>query len=214
MCFSATASFVAAGFLLVTGVTAAFVSKSKSFYWLASVPLLFAVQQAFEGVVWITHPISHHPYLHYFGSHIFLFFALLVWPIWIPMVLFFVEKIGRRKKILSALMTLGFILVLFNVYQLTFYQDTMTLIDNHVRYGFGFPDINAGLNDLYLFIYACTTVLPFFIASLRWCKLYGVLLFVSLITTYVFMLEAFMSVWCFFAALLSLGVIFIIKANQ
>lgn len=214
MCFSATASFVTAGFLVITGVTAASISKSKSFYWLASVPLLFAVQQAFEGIVWITHPVSQHPYLHYLASHLFLYFALLLWPIWIPMALFFVEKIQRRKKILSGLMTLGFILFFFNIYQLTFYHDSMTIIANHVRYGFGFPNLDAALRDLYLLIYACTTVLPFFIASLRGSKLYGVLLLASLIVTYIFIAEAFMSVWCFFAAVLSLGVICIVKANQ
>ena len=54
MCFSASASFLAASLLLVTGIYALKKVKSKKQIPLALIPLFFAFQQAAEGVIWLS----------------------------------------------------------------------------------------------------------------------------------------------------------------
>lgn len=212
MCFSATASFTAAGFLYVVGITALRISKFKSHYMLACIPLLFAMQQTAEGIVWLTHINPEHQFLYYLFTHVFLLFAFLVWPIWVPMSLFVSEKIKHKQNLLKMVLILGVLFAIFNAYEISSYQGGTSFIANHIDYGSGFT---SGISfNLYLFIYACTTVLPCFIASFKWCKIFGVVLLISLIFTYVFIVEAFTSVWCFFAAILSVFILLMIKKNQ
>lgn len=52
MCFSAEASFIASGGLAVIGGVSLVMAKKED-KLLAVIPLLFSVQQAFEGVQWL-----------------------------------------------------------------------------------------------------------------------------------------------------------------
>ena len=53
----------------------------------ASIPLVFAAQQATEGVVWLTIDGSAHATVHRLAVFAFLGLALVVWPIWLPLSL-------------------------------------------------------------------------------------------------------------------------------
>jgi heme A synthase len=64
---------------------------------LAVIPLLFGIQQLCEGWVWVGLAISSHA-LTIAGATAFLFFALLVWPVWIPLSTLFTER-SRNKQI-------------------------------------------------------------------------------------------------------------------
>ena len=52
MCFSEPASFAVAAGCALAGAIAVFKSPSPNYLPLAGVPLVFAVQQASEGLVW------------------------------------------------------------------------------------------------------------------------------------------------------------------
>ncbi len=54
MCFSAQASFGASAVLGIMGIYALRKAKQQERF-LAMVPLLFAIQQACEGIVWVTY---------------------------------------------------------------------------------------------------------------------------------------------------------------
>ncbi|MDP1575111.1 MAG: hypothetical protein Q8L78_09315 [Coxiellaceae bacterium] len=211
MCFSATASFSAAGFLTCAGLYALSAAKTKSYYLLAFIPLLFALQQASEGIIWLTHTHPEHAYCLNVSSRVFLIFAFLVWPIWIPIALFFPEKQKKRQCFIGALIVLGIALSAFGGYQFSAYQDSMTIISNHVQYATGFSGKISP--NIYLLTYACATILPFFISSLRWSKLSGIVLLGSLIFTDIIMTNVFISVWCFFAAVLSGFMVLMVKNN-
>jgi hypothetical protein len=74
---------------------------------LAAISLLFAAQQVAEGVVWMTigHPVDAP--LQRIVVALFLGFALVCWPIWVPTALFVAEREPRRRKILAALSLVG-----------------------------------------------------------------------------------------------------------
>src|SRR5262249_22728319 len=56
MCFSAAASFSAAGLLGLTGIATLAQVRNRAELPLAFTPLLFAAQQAVEGALWLTVP--------------------------------------------------------------------------------------------------------------------------------------------------------------
>jgi uncharacterized membrane protein len=64
--------------------------------------------------------------------------------------------------------------------------------------------------SLYFFV----TLIPFFISSLRFMKLLGIAFLGFLIISYYFFLGYVISVWCFFAAVLSALVLFVIISNK
>lgn len=103
MCFSAAGSFALSGVL--AGVGAASVSRntSRRHVMFAAIPLVFAAQQAAEGVVWLTIEGSAHPVLHRLAVIAFLGFALIVWPIWLPSSLQLIERRLERRRVLTAL---------------------------------------------------------------------------------------------------------------
>src|SRR5947207_8294564 len=100
MCFSAKASFIAAGSLSVIGLLSirkASIIKKKLIPF-ASTPLIFAIQQASEGIVWITLTNDLPHYFYTFGIYSFVFFAGIWWPLWLPITLYIIENKVIRKK--------------------------------------------------------------------------------------------------------------------
>src|ERR1041384_5110770 len=102
MCFSAKASFIAAGTLSIIGLLS--ISKAatntKKLIPLASTPLLFALQQASEGLVWIALTTGLPSHFYKIGMYNFVFFAGTWWPLWIPIVLYVLENDSVKKNLL------------------------------------------------------------------------------------------------------------------
>lgn len=99
MCFSASASFTAATLLTSIGCVSYAVATKKRYYLFAAIPLLFALQQATEGFIWL---YPHNAILPY----IYLSFALIIWPTWVPLsfVMYGVpQRNALRVKIVALL---------------------------------------------------------------------------------------------------------------
>src|SRR5437660_1250937 len=110
MCFSANASFGAAGALTIIGILSirSVATHNKSLIPLAASPFFFAMQQTCEGIVWITlNNGDTTGLLHQIGTHGFLFFASAWWPAWIPFVFFIAETHPHRKKLLFVKTIIG-----------------------------------------------------------------------------------------------------------
>ena len=85
MCFSATASFGASIVLTGIGVASLKQVKEPAQYPFASIPLIFGVQQFFEGVVWIASTNSQWSGYQYPAAYGFLVIAQMVWPLLFPL---------------------------------------------------------------------------------------------------------------------------------
>ena len=94
MCFSAGASFVASGGLAIVGVASLKVAKKEERI-IALIPLAFALQQAIEGVQWLSLQ-SGCPSLPL--GYGFLFFAFIFWPVYVPLTVYLLDK--KKRKIL------------------------------------------------------------------------------------------------------------------
>src|SRR5687768_13908028 len=88
MCFSPQASFIASGSLTVLGIASWKLAKGKEKV-VAALPLLFAAQQLIEGGQWLF--LQDGSYSNVL-AYAYLFFAFLVWPVYVPLLVFLMDK--------------------------------------------------------------------------------------------------------------------------
>ena len=120
MCFSATASFGASAVLGAIGILAVAKAKSKPQRVFGSIPLVFAVQQLTEGLLWLSLKDPGLASCRPFLTYTFLVFAMVVWPFWIPFTIWLLEKDQKRKRLIKgfvwvgALVAIGVCIILFS----------------------------------------------------------------------------------------------------
>lgn len=95
MCFSASASFIAGASLSVVGGLTIKKAKKKSEIPFVSIPLLFGIQQTIEGIVWLS---FNSPLLNTITTYSYIMFSHVLWPIFVPFSLFFIEQNHFQKK--------------------------------------------------------------------------------------------------------------------
>ncbi|MFO0765140.1 MAG: DUF6629 family protein [Patescibacteria group bacterium] len=196
MCFSATASFTAAGVLAPIGVYSLVKAKPKE-RLLALMPLLFAIQQIIEGIQWLSIGQGATCQMAGYG---FLFFAFILWPIYAPLASMSIEPDAARRATLQRLVPFGIVLALLLIGLTLMRSLSIQVYDKAIFYNIGWP---ASVLGVVAFLYACYTSLVFFLSSHFWVRLLGVVsLFSAAIAAYVYMVS-FTSVWCFFEAVLS-----------
>ncbi len=204
MCFSAEASF--AGGIIISAIGVATVTKvhKKSQLIFASIPLFFGIQQITEGVLWLTLPNPDHLSIQKISTYMFLIMAEVLWPMMIPLSVLFMEENQKKKKILRLLLILGVCLSTYYATCLMLFNVNPEIMGYHIQYHNDFPKSFA----LIVFaIYLTVTITPLFVSSIKRTHLLGVFMFLSCAVTAVFFTQYLTSVWCFFAALIS-GVIF------
>lgn len=208
MCFSEQASFSAAAILSISAIYSFYVARhKKEFLALAAIPLFFAFQQAAEGVEW-----------HYFkqqevdlkelqaAKDLFLLIAYPVWPFWIPFSLWLAEKKPKRKKVMELFLMLGLVLSIYFGWNILFYPTTVSMVGYSLYY-------ETQTNVWAVIPYAVAVIAPWFVSTLKGAQIWGALLFIfSLVAAYAYTFY-FASVWCFFAALLSVGVALLCHRN-
>jgi hypothetical protein len=207
MCFSATASFGAGTALLAVGVITLRKVTAPSQTPFAAIPLLFSIQQFAEGFLWLSLTDKNYQHWQAFSTYSFLFFAQVVWPIWIPLSILLQEKSNQRKILLRILTGIGMLLSLYLVWCLLNYPVKASIVSYHIHYTLSFPFAFSALSYV---AYIIPTVIPPFISNNKKVPLLGVTIACSYLFTRVYYAQNFISVWCFFAAIISVLVLYII----
>ena len=198
MCFSASASFVAGISLSAIGVAALRTMKARSERAFAMIPLLFGIQQLTEGVIWLT--FSHDaPLLQQAMTYVYSAFSHVLWPIYVPLAVGAMETVPWRKEAIRGFGAAGIAVGLYLGFYIVTLPVAAAVVGRHIIYAsphFHLLPVMA----LYL---AATTVSCFF-SSHAFVRLFGVLALGSFIAAYLVNAMATVSIWCFFAAILSL----------
>lgn len=210
MCFSASASFGASAFLTVIGVFTMKQVRQRNQIPAAMIPFFFAIQQAVEGVVWLSFDHAAFEPWKTVAVYCFLFFAFVIWPVWIPASVWSLER-KPCSRFLPMLTALGALISLYLFVGLCSYDIETTVLSCHIRYDLPLATYNVYVSSL---LYALVTILPFFFGRTRYLTLGGILGFGSWVISYLFYHYAFISVWCFFAALISALTLFIIHSQR
>jgi len=196
MCFSATASLVAAGALSATGGLTMMRAKTKSELPFASIPLLFGIQQVIEGVVWLSFDI---PLLHTVAMYGYMTFSHVLWPIFVPLSIILLETDPFRKKILWLFSLAGSIVGSYLAYYIITDAVTVQIVNHSLAYHS--PNLYPLLIITFYLMATCGSC---FFSSHRIINLFGIVLSLSFAVAALFFFETFFSVWCFLAAILSI----------
>jgi hypothetical protein len=175
---------------------------------LASIPAFFAFQQFAEGALWLTIGQPGHATSENIFTHIFLAMAQVVWPVLVPISALLLEHNRTRKRILSALLMLGVAIGLYYSYWLIAVPVHAEIIGNHVVYQ------DTALNSWGLatiILYLTATIAPLFVSSVKRVYLLAIVMTISFIVSALFYIRCLTSVWCFFAAVISFAVFYIIR---
>jgi hypothetical protein len=203
MCFSTTASFGAGILLTVIGIASIKKVQSKSQLMFASIPLIFAVQQFSEGFVWLALTNSFFYTTQQIATYTFLFFAQVLWPLWIPVAILLLEKEKKRLKIQIILAAIGISVAIYFLYLLISYNVRAEIIGYHIAYKQGFSSTLGVIGGVF---YIIATIAPQFFSHVKRMWIFGVAILISYIVSTIFYEHYVVSVWCFFASIISLTV--------
>ncbi|MEO9256957.1 MAG: DUF6629 family protein [Crocinitomicaceae bacterium] len=208
MCFSATASFSAGVVLTVIGVASIKKTNHKSQLMFASIPLIFGVQQLAEGLLWISLPNPDLINTHKFAAIIYLIFAQIVWPIWVPIAILKLEKSATRKTIQRIFVGAGILVGSYLAYCLIIFPLEAKIIGHHIAYFQHYP---LSIKPFIMVLYASATVVPFLFSHIKRMWIFGVSILISYIVTVIFYEQYTLSVWCFFSSIISISIYLLVE---
>lgn len=200
MCFSATASFTAGVLLVAIGTATVRKAGSGREAIYAAIPLLFGMQQLTEGVVWSTFDAGP-VWLNVATTQLYSFFSHVLWPVYVPVAAWLLEPQESRRKVIAAIFAVGLGVGIFLLYSMVTAPIVARPIGRHIEYDSPHFYIAASVTA-----YLVATTASMLVSSRAWVKAFGALALISAVLSYYFYARWFISVWCFFAALLSVVV--------
>lgn len=212
MCFSPEASFAAAAILMPTGgaTVARAYRTDRRYLAIAALPFLFGLQQAFEGGVWTTSESGNISLVGWF-SLAYMFFSWLAWPVWVPVSVYFLEP-RRRKPLYLAFGVLGGMMGAMQYFPYFAHQGWLVVqvLPHAIRYvSTELLGYIIGRDATYV-LYIMIIISPLFVSSNASMRVFGGLVFVVLVVTYLFFSYAYISVFCFGGAVMSLYLVWVI----
>lgn len=220
MCFCSVASFVVGGLLLFLGIVTLFVvifKKSIYLLPLALVPIMFGIQQVSEGFVWKNIQNEN-------AIKVFTFFAYAFYPFWIPAAFLVAEFRENAPKSLLRLIWLGLNSILGLVILIydstTMWPIKARIQGHHILYGVGKSTAyvvsphNWSIGDVFVIaLYVYLIISSALLTSLRGGRILGLVTLVTFIIAVTVFSQTWTSVWCFFEAIVSIIIIYMIFAN-
>ena len=198
MCFSASASFAASGVLAVTGIATLRHVREPRALLFAAVPLLFAVHQFTEGFVWLGLEGRIGPVALGHVTFLFMLYANGILPLLMPLAVLLMEPPGRRRIAIVALTVLGAAVFAWMTSGLIAFESQCFVEQHSIAYR------NPMTSHLWVSVlYIVATCGALMLSTHRVVRWYGVLNVVGLTIAHLIKAYAFASVWCFYAATLS-----------
>jgi hypothetical protein len=198
MCFSAPVSFAASATLLVIGTAAVRAARSPRQIPLATIPLLFGMQQAVEGGLWLLLP--EHPFGPWTFAlvQVFASFVGVLWPLLVPAACLCLENKPVRQLLISAVVALGGLIAVYTVIIMVVYGFRAEVSERCLVY-----TNPAGVWPGMVAIYFVAVCGAFFVSSDHMLRKIGMVNLIGFFVAAAFYNLNFPSVWCFFAALIS-----------
>lgn len=201
MCFSATASFSASAALVAVGALSWSSARTASERPFAAIPVLFAIQQVIEGALWLTFGTDHDS-VNAAMTYIFTFFSHLLWPVFVPLAVLLMEPSRPRRLALLALVAGGAGVSSWLFIEIAGHGVSSRPVGHHIEYLLPYS-FGAATMTLYLL----STGVSMLLSSHRAVKAFGLLALLSFVVAAVAYVNWLVSVWCYFAALLSVVVL-------
>jgi hypothetical protein len=211
VCFSATASFTAAALAGAIGAVTlrdAVRSGRRALIPIACFPSLFAAQQLVEGLLWLDlgrpDPWTCRPVL----VHAFVAYAEVFWPVFAPLAALLIEPVRWRRRGIVICLAIGAILSSYLLLKMVGYPYAASAATGHIAYknGATYP---IGIEIPYV----VATTISLLLSSHRLIQVLALVILVGFGVAYVSFHAAYISVWCFFAAVTSILVYVFVRQS-
>ena len=199
MCFSATADVVAG--IVVGGLgldVATHLRGRREYRALAVLPLLFAVHQLVESLVWwgTEGTVPHR--LGNVSLWVYLLFAFVFLPTYVPWATWCVEPPGARRRLMAATSLLGLGVSLVLLAAMLTGPVTVTAHRHHLAYSTALP-----ASTLVVTLYVLATCGAFLFSSEPVIRWFGAVNLVAVAVIAAVTVDGLASVWCGWAAVTS-----------
>ena len=216
MCFSATASFTAAAILVPAGMYCLKASNhiDKRYRAFAMLPFMFGMQQLLEGGVWVALLQGDGDSARSFSLG-FLLFSHVFWLGWIAYSAYLVEPSARLRRVFIFISLFGILFGAFLYAPLLLNNKWMvaSIVNHSIDYSLVFMSDAYLPQEIITILYAMVILVPLILSSDRYHSRLGVLTLIVGFVAWGFYDWAFISVWCYFSAVISLYVFFVIAAS-
>ncbi len=203
MCFSATANFVGSAVIGAVGIATLREVKHRRQILFASLPCLFALHQFTEGFVWLgLDGILPANAAHDIGAA-FVLYAQGLLPFVLPLSVYMIEPEGPRRKRMLWFVILGALLMLYILWALIAFPLQVYVRHHSIVYHNPYTTTTA-----VAVLYVIATCGALFFSGLRYLVAFGVANLVGLVAVTIVMAYAFTSIWCAYAAVISIIVYF------
>lgn len=206
MCFGPVPSFAASAFLGGMGTAVMKNVRVKKELLFAAFPFLFAIQQFIEGVIWLLLKDGTHERLIKGMSFLYLTFAYSLWPVLCPVSVYLIESRPKRKTLLGVFVSLGVITSLYLLFYIIRNPIDTFVLGCSLRYKTFVPEASW-----FFVTYVMVTIVPYFVSSHRSILAFGLPNMVFCVIAFLIYKNTFISVWCFFAALISANLYVFLK---
>ena len=198
MCFSATANFVGSGVLAAAGVVTLTRVKHRRELLFAALPTLFAIHQFIEGFVWLGLDGILSPAVTHDMGAAFMLYAQGLLPLLLPLSVYQFEVDRKSRQRMLPFVVLGGATTLYILWALTAFPTEVYVRGNSIVY------INQATNNLAVAVfYVIATCGSLFFSKIRMMVLFGAANLVILLVVMEVRRYAFTSLWCAYAAVVS-----------
>lgn len=211
MCFSAGASFAGGTVITAIGIATARIVRKPEQKLFSTIPLIFGMQQISEGFVWVALQNPGNQAMLTISGYLFLIAAVVIWPTMVPLSVLKMEQKPSRRRYLKIFLAAGIITSLYYGTGLIIHNIEPEISNHHIKYVNDFP---KSLATPAFILYLIATLIPIYISSIKKMYLFGILVTVSCLITGIFFKEYLTSVWCFFAAFISIVIYWIIRTGD
>jgi hypothetical protein len=198
MCFSPDADFTASAVVGAVGVATLRRVRNRQELLIGALPLLFALHQFTEGFVWLGLRGEVSGGLGNTAKDIYVIFAYVALPIIVPLGLYLLEPSRKHRCWVLPFVILGVAVGGFLLWQVTQHPLYAQEDASCIAY-----NSNAPYMAQAAVVYVIATCVPALLSSRRYLQWFGVVNLVGVAIAYSVREAEFTSVWCVYAALVS-----------
>jgi hypothetical protein len=209
MCFSATANFVGSAVLGTIGVATLREVKHRRELLFAAMPVLFAVHQFTEGFVWLGVDHRLPSIVTHDAGAAYVLYAQGLLPFLLPLSVLLIEPTIRQRRRMLAFVTLGSLLGVYILWGLIAYPLDISAAGHGIVY---LNQITT--TTVVAVLYVIATCGALFFSGFRDLVVLGWLNMVGLLVVMAVRRYEFTSLWCAYAAVVSVIIYFFFRRSK
>ena len=126
----------------------------------------------------------------------------MLWPVYAPATVLLIEPDERRRQLMLICLAAGVAVAAYLLWSIVSRPHGARILDEHIVYVTEYRH-----SDLVALAYLAATGVSLVLSSQRTVLVLGAIILAGSVTAYVFYWDAFVSVWCFFAAAASVVIL-------